>query len=67
MNLGISGKFGQEKPCTEEDPKEWYDPNEKWFWRLVWEGGYFSDPQELEGPNLSVQNSFYIIFSKTRH
>ena len=44
MNLDFSGGFGQGKTCTTEDPKRWYDPNEKGLWIYVWEGGPVSDP-----------------------
>ena len=53
MNLGISCNFGQEKPCAKEDPKKWNDPNEKWLWRYLMEGGSIIDPQELTGLSLS--------------
>ena len=52
MNLGIFGNFGQEKPCAEEDAKGWYEPKQKWFWRLIWEGGSVTDIQELTELNL---------------
>ena len=44
VNLGISGNFGQEKSCAEEDPKGWYDPNKKGFWKFIWEGMPVRDP-----------------------
>ena len=58
MNLGISGNFGEEKPCAEEDAKGWYDPKKKWFWRLIWEGTPVIDSQELTELSLSLQNLF---------
>ena len=67
MNLGISGYFGQEKPYAEEDEKGWYDPKQKWLWRLIWEGGSFTDLQELTELNLGLQNLFCINFSKTSY
>ena len=64
MNLGISGNFGQEKPCT-EDAKGWNNPKKKCFGRLIWEGRTFTDLQELTEFNLSLQSLFCINFSKT--
>ena len=31
VNLGISGNFGQEKPCAEEDAKGWYEPKKNGY------------------------------------
>ena len=67
VNLGISGNFGKEKPCAEEDQKGWYKPNKKGFWRLIWEGRPIADTQELIELSLSLQNLFYISFSKTSY
>ena len=52
VNLGISSYFGQERAYAEEDAKGWYNPNKKWFWRLIWEVGSVMDLQELTELNL---------------
>ena len=44
VDLGFFGSLGQGKPCKEEGPKRWYDPNEKLLWIWVWEGVPISDP-----------------------
>ena len=67
VNLEISGNFGQEKPCIEEDPKEWYKPNKKGFWKFICEFMPITNPQELTELSFSLQNLFYISFSKTSY